>query len=210
MKIEGIVISSVDYKETSKLVNLYTELGMLCVKALGSKKIKNNLLGFTQTGNIVLSILTDNKYKEVIEFELIDSMYMYLNDINIIDSFSKIIDLMNSIPEDINHKRLYPYLKKTLNDIKIYNPKKVLCIFLIKMLYVFGVNPNLETKNNEMYFDPIKGHASELTGSNNLKIWKEYYYDKKDIDSYTDCDFNNLYNEIKLYYNYHIDINIKL
>ena len=43
MKFEGIVLSEIDYKEASKIVNLYTEKGKIGVKALGSKKIKNGL-----------------------------------------------------------------------------------------------------------------------------------------------------------------------
>ena len=53
MKLEGIVLSEIDYKEASKIVNLYTEKGKIGVKALGSKKIKNGLLGFITTGNTV-------------------------------------------------------------------------------------------------------------------------------------------------------------
>ncbi|MCR5349585.1 MAG: DNA repair protein RecO [Acholeplasmatales bacterium] len=215
MKIEGIVVSSVDYKEQSKIVNLYTEIGKIGVKAQGSKKYKNGLLQFTQTGNIVSCILTDNNFKSVLEYELLDSMYLYLNDINVIDTFSKIIDVINSIPEDINHKPVYNFIKKTLNDIKNNNPKKVLCIFLIKILYVFGVAPNLKEdidthSKNIKYFDPILGGAKENFGSDTLNIWQEYYYDKKDINSYTECNYDKLYNEIKIYYNYHVPINIKL
>ena len=215
MRIEGIVVSSVDYKEQSKIVNLYTVIGKIGVKAQGSKKYKNGLLQFTQTGNIVSCILTDNNFKSVVEYELIDSMYLYLNDINIIDAFSKIMDVVNSIPDDLNHKPIYNFIKKTLNDIKNNNPKQVLCIFLIKMLYVFGVTPNLKEdmdthSKNIKYFDPVKGGAKEDLGSDTLNIWIEYYYDKKNIDEYSLCDFNKLYNEIKVYYNYHVPINVKL
>ena len=43
-KLEGIIVSEVDYKESSKIVNVFTkDLGIIGCYARGSKKIKNSL-----------------------------------------------------------------------------------------------------------------------------------------------------------------------
>ena len=43
-KIEGIIVSEVDYKESSKIINLYTkEYGIIGVLARGAKRLKSNL-----------------------------------------------------------------------------------------------------------------------------------------------------------------------
>ena len=47
-KIEGIVVSVVDYKESSKIVNIFSPTeGVIGVLARGTKKIKSNLSGVT-------------------------------------------------------------------------------------------------------------------------------------------------------------------
>ena len=48
-KIEGIIISTVDYKESSKIINILTkEEGIIGVIAKGSKNIKSQLLPFNR------------------------------------------------------------------------------------------------------------------------------------------------------------------
>ena len=44
-KIEGIVISEVDYKESSKIINILTkEYGVIGLIARGTKQVKNKLV----------------------------------------------------------------------------------------------------------------------------------------------------------------------
>ena len=48
-KIEGIVISETSYSETSKIINVLTEDGIVGIMAKGAKNIKSNLrLGTTK------------------------------------------------------------------------------------------------------------------------------------------------------------------
>ena len=42
-KIEGIIVSEVDYKESSKIINIFSpEMGVIGVLARGTKKVKSN------------------------------------------------------------------------------------------------------------------------------------------------------------------------
>ena len=63
MKTEGIILNTLDYKETSKIVHLYTPYGKISVKALGANKPKNGLLGFTTIGNWCSFVATDAEIK---------------------------------------------------------------------------------------------------------------------------------------------------
>ena len=43
-EIEGIIVSTVDYKESSKIINIFTkDEGIIGVIAKGSKKVKSNI-----------------------------------------------------------------------------------------------------------------------------------------------------------------------
>ena len=130
MKEEGIVIKSIPYKETSKIVYLYTNKGKISVKAIGSKNAKKNTFGFGETGNIVSFITTDSDFPSLTEYDIINSAYKYTNSFDSIMALGKIIELLNYIPEDSIHEKVYTFTKNILLNLNI-NPKKALCIFLI-------------------------------------------------------------------------------
>ncbi len=219
MKLEGIVISSIDYKESSKIVNLYTPIGMIGVVAKGALNPKKGMLGFITTGNIVSFVTTDTKTNSLIEYSIIKSMYNINESVDLIKAFSVLIDVIKEIPDDINHEKTYEFIKKILLSLENNNIKKVLSVFLIKMLYNFGIAPNLKTcvrcNNKELVsFSVTSGGAlcSNCSTPNLdvLNIWKEYYYDKKEIDEYSDVDFDKLLTDIKEYYIYHMGIKLKI
>ena len=217
MKTKGIIISSIDYKETSKLVNILTPNGKMAVVALGSKKVKNGLLGFITTGNIVSFVSTDNNLSTLIEYNLEYSIYDKLNDIKSIEALGVIISIINHLDFDNNYF-IYNFIEKTIKSIDQINIDKLISIYLIKMLYCFGIKPALKScvkcGNIPYTFDVIEGGAlckncSNIKDDNMLLIWDEYYYKKSEFINYNDCDFKKLIKEIKDYYNYHLSYQIK-
>ncbi len=218
-EIEGIVLSSIDYKESSKIVYLYTTLGLISVKALQAKKIKSGELSFITTGNIVSFVMTDNSLPSLVEYHLIASVFVLTDNIKKLTALSTILDILRHLPNDSIHERIFKLAKNSILELKNNNEKKVLCIFLIKMLYAFGVNPELKkcikcSNTNLIDFVPKLGGALCNRCSSNynklLQNWREYYYQKKNINEYSDCDFDLLLNEISSYYSYHLSIYLKL
>lgn len=220
MKTEGIVISSIDYKESSKIVNLYTPNGKISVNAKGALNPKKGMLGFITTGNVVSFVTTDTKTKTMTEYQLEYSVYNLNQSIEKLKAFAVIIDIIKEISDDVNHEKCYEFIKKILLSLKDNDTKKVLSVFLIKMLYVFGIAPNLKScvkcnnMNNLVSFNTYLGGAlcnnCSSLDYDRLNLWNEYYYDKKDIGKYSDTDFNKLLDEISTYYSYHMGINLKI
>lgn len=219
MKLEGIVISSIDYKESSKIVNLYTKEGKISVSAKGALNPKKGMLGFITIGNIVSFVTTDSKTKSLVEYELIKSSYLLNESLNKIKALATILNVIKEISDDIDHERCYLFIKKMILSLSEYDSYKILSIFLIKMLYIFGIAPNLKTcvkcgSKNLVSFSVPYGGALCINCSDpnieSLKIWNEYYYDKKEISDYSDTDFEKLLEEIYGYYNYHLGINLKI
>ena len=219
-KNTGLVIGSLDYKEKSKIVYLYTPFGKKSVLATGSKAIKNNMLGFTTTLNQVDYISTNANLPRLIEFNLIKSGFDLITSIEKIEAIKIILKIIQAIPEDSNHSKIYSFLISTIDALYITNPKKVLSIFLTKMLYAFGVNPNfdscLECGKKEIYsFVPLHGggYCKEHSSSHNLGIYnilREYYYEKANMEAYTNTDFDVLIIELIKYYAVHAHIDLKL
>lgn len=219
MKIEGIVINSIDYKETSKIVYLYTKMGIISVKATGAKKTKNGALSFTVTGNIVSCVLSDTKFMSLKEYDLIENIFSITNDLDKIKAFSVIIDLIKHIPVDSNHELIYEYVKKVLIDLKKENPKKLLSIYLIKMLYPFGIQPNLKhcaicNSIDVSFLDLSKGlsYCNKCYNGNSslYNIFREYYYDKKDIKEYSEYDYDLLLSYLSDYYLRYLSLDLKI
>lgn len=218
MKLEGIILSETDYKETSKIVNLYTPIGKIGVKALGSKRIKNGLLGFTNTGNTVEFVATDSSLPTLEEYTIKDSLYTRFDDIKTAKALGVIIRIINDLPPDTDHKRLYPFVKNVIESLGKFNNDKIISVFLIKILYVFGIAPNLKScvrcgcQNDLSFIPELGGAICKIHGNGDiesLNIWNEYYYNKKKLEEYSDTNFDLLLNEIKIYYSYHLGFKIK-
>ena len=118
MKLEGIVLSEIDYKEASKIVNLYTINGKIGVKALGSKKIKNGYLGFITTGNTVSFVTTDSNAPTLIEYDIVDSIIKKDLNIDEMKALGTIIYIINMLPSDSPHSKIYPFIKEIISNIK--------------------------------------------------------------------------------------------
>lgn len=218
MKLEGIVFKSITYKEKSKIVYLYTKIGKISVKAIGSKNSKKNTFGFGEVGNIVSFVSTDAEFPSLIEYEIINSAYKYTNSFDSIMALGKIIELINYLPDDSLHDKLYPFVKKIIMNLD-KEPLKALSIFLIKMTYNFGISPKLDSciscnDTNIKFFSVSKGGAVCKNCSKNynddLSIWNEYYKDKKDINEYSICDYKELLKRINKYYLIHAHLNLKI
>ena len=208
MKLEGIILSSVDYKESSKIINLYTSLGKMGIKIPGGKNPKGAYLNASTPGLILDLIATDSKNKSLIEYHPINNPFDLVNDLSKINALMIILDILKKIPDENNHKSIYEFSKKIILSLNDNNPDKVLSIFLIKILYAYGVNPNLKScvicnNKNVVSFSVSKGGAlcdNCSTPDDTLNTFIEYYYDKKDIKDYSDTDFKILLDKIRNYY----------
>lgn len=217
-EFEGIVINSIDYKEKSKIVYLYTPYGHESIRATKSKDYKSGFIGFTTTLNVVNYMKTKGEFPSLIEYNVKESFYDLTSSILVMKCVSMILQIIKSIPNDTNHYKTYYFILDILKELNNNNPKKVLCIFLIKMLYVFGVQPSLKKcsccgRENNLFLCVNNGLSYCSNCYNNksdlIDIWKEYYYDKKNIEEYSNTSFDELLDEIKKYYNIFVNITLK-
>lgn len=218
-EIEGIVLSCIDYKEKSKIVYLYTTIGHDSVKAVKAKDISSGLLPFTTTLNEVVYLRSNTKFPVLLEFQLQKSNYDLVNYPVLYPFLKRFLVIVKSIPNDSNHEHVYKFIIEILHQLNVDNHKKLLAIFLIKMLYIFGIQPNfkecLRCKSIYPSFFSIRDggfYCNNCLKKNNIevyKIWKEYYFDKKDISEYSDCDFDAFLDDIYMYYQIHAHIYLK-
>ena len=168
--MEGIVYKTIDYKEEDKICYLLTNVGPLSVRVKKAKLYKSKNHAFCN----LVSIFDFEVFKAPIlglkTFNVIDNFY------NIKTNYYKMIIAINvlevsSLEHNISSDRLYNFVKNLLiniNDNEDYLPKYF--IFLVKMLKVFGILPDLSLIN------PSFSYISLTNDEYNL-IKKAYYGD---------------------------------
>lgn len=211
---EGIILRTIDYKDNSKILYIYTKDGLISVLARGVKKLNSPFKSSVLTYNLVSFTATNKKLPTLVDCAVID----YFNDIKTdylqalkISRMSNMV-LMVTEPS----KLLYDFFISSIKNILNY--ENIMDIFYMKMTYFFGVNPQLKCHcgNDIVYFDIEEGigYCANHTNSDNhklvdlikktymLKYGNEYLLDSSEKDILTSF--------IKKYYSKHIDSYIKL
>lgn len=145
-KIEGIVVGEISYKETSKIIKIFTCDGIINVLAKGSKKITNK--NFTATTYLTygsfliyehdLSILKSASKKK--------NYKNILKDIVKLSASSYIVSLITQVFKQNKSKELYSFLLSSLNKINDnINPLAIVNIIEVKLLPYLGLKLNLES-----------------------------------------------------------------
>ena len=147
-KVEGIVISEIDYKESSKIINILTpEYGIIGIIARGTKQVKSKLSG-------VASKLTYGyfhvNYKEkglstLIEVDIIDKFKNIRKSIELMSYSLYLLELAEKVYKHDNDENIYNMLIASLKKIdEGYDSKVITIIYELKMLDFLGIRPVID------------------------------------------------------------------
>ena len=191
-QVEGIIASSVNYGETSKIVNILTKEGMIGAIAKGAKNIKSPLRSFTVNltyGSFYL-YYNDNKLSTLKSADIICEFKNIKKDIILISYMSFLIDLATQVMKQNNDEEIYNLLVTTLYKIdEGLNPIVMTNILELKYLDYLGVGFDFNTcckcgkKSNIVTIDPDAGgyickncYTNEIIyDSKTLKMLRMYY-----------------------------------
>lgn len=144
----GIVLSEMDYQESSKILHLYTEkLGKISVIARGALRARSPMISLTQTGTHAVFYLRPGR------------SFYYLQGGKLIDSHLELRDryrsmIASALLLEIVHKttlegrgnpKIYGLLSKSLAYLNKYGNETVLITaFIIKYISYMGYRPHLK------------------------------------------------------------------
>jgi len=143
--VEGIILKKLDYKESSAIVYLYTDKGLVSVLVHGSRKLKSpylnvarilNVVGFHVSGKNLLTARDADVIEGYREIKKDLEKFMYIQHI------SELVYHVSTHQHD--HKKLYQFLRKVFDKVeteKDYIP--YLNMVELKLLYLLGLNPLL-------------------------------------------------------------------
>lgn len=220
-QVEGIIASSVNYGETSKIVNILTKDGMIGAIAKGAKNIKSPLRSFTVNltyGSFYL-YYNDNKLSTLKSADIINEFKNIKKDIILISYMSFLIDLATQVMKQNNDEEIYNLLITTLYKIdEGLNPMVMTNILELKYLDYLGVGFDFNTcckcgkKSNIVTIDPDVGgyickncYTNEIIyDSKTLKMLRMYYL--VDIKSISELKISdNIIKNINYFVNTYYD-----
>lgn len=147
-KIEGIIISTVDYKESSKIVNVLTSTeGIIGVLAKGSKKIKSKIASVSSVlsyGTFYLSYHKGNM-PLLTEVDIIDSFKQIRKDIIKMNYALFLLELSGQVYRHDRSQKIYELLIEGLRKINEGHDCQIVTnIIELKLLQYLGIKPVVE------------------------------------------------------------------
>ena len=144
-KIEGIIISTVDYKESSKIINVFTkEEGIIGVLAKGSRNMKSKISATSNTLCYGTFHLNYRQYKlpTLMEVDVINSFKTIRKDILKTNYAMFLLELASNVYKHGNDIETYNLLITGLNKINDgYDERIITNIIELKLLEYLGIKP---------------------------------------------------------------------
>lgn len=147
-QIEGIVIGTVDYKESSKILNILTDKeGIIGVIAKGCKNPKSKISATSNT--LTYGIFYLNYYKGNIpilsEVDLKDTFKYIRKDLLKTNYAIFLLELTSQVYKHDNSNKIYNLLIEGLKKINEgFEPQIITNIIELKLLHHLGIKPIVE------------------------------------------------------------------
>lgn len=205
-KVEGIIISETPFKDTSKIIQVFTrEYGIIGIMCKGVKSMKSRLRALTIkfTYGYFYIYKKEDKLSLLKDVDIINDLKVLKNDIVLISYLNYITELTNQVYKQAHEKILYDlYITTILKMNDNLNPLVLTNILELKLLPFLGVGLELDScikcgnKNSIVTIDAdIGGFVCKNCYRNEIIVSKKtislirmYYY--VDINSITNLNIH--------------------
>ena len=147
-EIEGIIVSTVDYKESSKIINIFTkDEGIIGVLARGSKRLKSNISASSNvlTYGVFHIRARNNGIGNLLDVDVINNFKCIKSDLLKINYSFFLLELASQVYRHDNDNNIYKLLIDGLNKINDgYDENVITAIIELKMLDYLGIRPVID------------------------------------------------------------------
>jgi len=193
-KVCGIVLSTIPYKESSKILNILTkEHGLIGVIAKGASSMKSNLRAYTNnyTYGYFYIYYKEDKLSMLSQVDIINTFSNIRLDIEKISYLAYLCELSNQVLKQNNDNSIFDLLIEAILKIENnFDPLIITNIIELKYLDYLGISLNLDScikcykKNDIVTIDGDAGgyickncHTDEaIVDGKTLKMIRMYYY----------------------------------
>ncbi len=217
-KIEGIIVSTVDYKENSKVINILTkDNGLIGVFANGCRKLKSKLSATSSvlTYGIFHLSTRNRKLANLIEVDVIDNFKNIKKDLNKMNYSVYLLELSVQVYRHDSNSNIYNLLISGLKKIdNNFDYQIISYIIELKLLVYLGIKPivdkcvNCGNKNDIVTISSYKGGYlckkcignEKIYNIKTLKLIRMFYY--VDLDKISKINISdNIKKELNLFIN---------
>ncbi len=147
--VEGIVLTDVNYSESSKILNVLTkEYGLIGIISKGCRNMKSKLRGVSRKlvyGKFHI-YYKENSLSTLISVDVINSYLNILNNLDNISYASYILELTNQVIKENYDEEIFNIITSSLNKINEgFDPLIITDIVELKYLDYLGVKPNIDS-----------------------------------------------------------------
>ncbi|XMB87307.1 DNA repair protein RecO [Mycoplasmatota bacterium WC44] len=221
---EGIVIRSIDYSDSSKIIYLITESGIESLLVKGARKIKSNLRQLCQSITKISYNKSNSKKLPVLFSGDIEKVYFNTKqDLEKSTYVYHLFEIIYKLSNEIDFPTLYKFLELVLDKINSGEDVELIAfVFELKFLYLLGLNPVFSKcadcdATDVVGFDVYRGgmvcanHRTEYTISDRdviLGLYKLYF---QDVNQDIDYEINKriIRKLLDEYYNFYMNFNSK-
>ena len=145
-QVEGIVLKEIDYRETSKIIQVLTKEGTIHFLARGAKSLKSDLRTGTMklTYGLFSSNLKPDGLSTLISVDILDSFKNCKKDIEKVSYASFLLDLAYQVSKNSPNENVFQLVLSAIQKIEeSFDPFTLTHIVELKYLEYLGVLPNL-------------------------------------------------------------------
>lgn len=221
-EIEGIVLKQMNYKESSKIIFVYTASGKVSVLVHGSNKLKSPYLNLVRVFSHVKLIVSGKELKTLRDGQVINYYEFLSNDLGNYSYMTHLMELVYYFSEhDHDHEKFLLFLLKTFN--KMVDCKQISVYIMmaeLKLLYLLGVQPLFKhcvhcQSDKGLSFSVEDGgmvcenhHSHSRFRPSTIRLMMVLYYYDMDQEKPIEYDLQDeieLRHVIDEYYEYHLN-----
>ncbi|MGM9882385.1 MAG: DNA repair protein RecO [Bacilli bacterium] len=146
-KIEGIVVSEVPFEDSSKIINVFTEDGIIGIVAKGAKRIKSPFFSVTSkfSYGIFNIIYKENGLSKLVEADVLKDYRNIKKDIKKISFATYITELTLQVYRHENNENIFNLFISSLDKINEgYDEMIITDILKLKLLDYLGIRPIID------------------------------------------------------------------
>ena len=207
ISVEGIVVSSTPYKESSKILNIFTkDMGIIGCMSKGCKSLKSKLRLPSEkfAYGVFHMYYKENGLSTLIDGDIKDYLINTKSDIIKISYLTYICELSVNVYKESENEEIYPLMISAIKKIEEgHDPKIITNILELKLLDYLGVGISFNScakcgsTHNIVTIDPdIGGYICQncytneiLYDEKTLKMLRMYYL--VDINTITDLKISD-------------------
>ena len=224
---QGIILRQVAYKESSKILHIYTSEGLISVLVHGAKRLKSPYLAMMDRYGEVSVFTSGKNLRTLHDASLIHHFDGLKHDFLKSCLAEHLAELVLHIADaQIEHHKLAPFLSKVFFKMEQENNALLyVMMFELKLLYLLGIQPSLKqcvicNQTSNLQFSIEDGGMRCREHLEHIEHWSDesiriirllYYFDIQDVwtEDMKEETLREIRRFIDLYYEVHLQFTTK-